>query len=460
MKRILFSFVLIVSLTTACNHNPGPLYRIERDQKFGYIDTLGNEVIPPQYILAGDFVRDLAYVITDTTRVHEEGTRDYLGMEFPYSVDTLFVTYGFINKNNKFEIKPTLSYYFVKNTRSLWTSIRDDDPLSAESIKRFFDDNIWFSKEGLALFQSKDGKFGYIDRKGDIAIEPIYSEAHYFSDGKAVVKQANGKEEEDPLSALNGLDNKFGCIDANGNTVIDFIYESLDNFLNDRSYGVLRSNKEREPGAAYIIDGAENRYLLDGKGNIISDPLPRIYVYCNFPKDGLAPVYPMFRGGILDTGSFFIDRNGETVTPGRGKTESEIERILSKPHKLTLFPEEGKFLDCSRFVNGYAPVSFDENKWTFVDTDLVVCGNENSDWYFEYAYPFSSGMAAVKLDGKYGYIDTEFNLVIPYQYDEAGYFEGPLAYVSRNKEGIIISSYINKKGQIVWQKVEKDKEYK
>lgn len=50
------------------------------------------------------------------------------------------------------------------------------------------------------------------------------------------------------------------------------------------------------------------------------------------------------------------------------------------------------------------------------------------------------------------------NMVIPCKFDVAGYFDGPLAYVSQFTDGATISSFINKKGEIVWQKIKNNLE--
>lgn len=49
---------------------------------------------------------------------------------------------------------------------------------------------------------------------------------------------------------------------------------------------------------------------------------------------------------------------------------------------------------------------------------------------FDGAYPFSEGLAAVEVDGKWGYVDTRRNMVILAVYDYAGPFSEGLAAVA------------------------------
>lgn len=61
------------------------------------------------------------------------------------------------------------------------------------------------------------------------------------------------------------------------------------------------------------------------------------------------------------------------------------------------------------------------------------------------ARDFSEGLAAVKQDGKWGYIDTNGTVVIPPQYDGANSFSEGLAAVQKNGKW----GYIDKTGNIV-----------
>lgn len=58
---------------------------------------------------------------------------------------------------------------------------------------------------------------------------------------------------------------------------------------------------------------------------------------------------------------------------------------------------------------------------------------------------FSDGMAWVKQNGKYGFVDKTGKVVITIQYDYAGSFSGGLASVMQNGK----SGFIDKKGEIV-----------
>ena len=61
---------------------------------------------------------------------------------------------------------------------------------------------------------------------------------------------------------------------------------------------------------------------------------------------------------------------------------------------------------------------------------------------FQHASDFSEGLAAVKLNGKYGFIDKTGKEIIPLKYDFANCFSEGLALVRLNNKWF----YIDKNG--------------
>lgn len=66
---------------------------------------------------------------------------------------------------------------------------------------------------------------------------------------------------------------------------------------------------------------------------------------------------------------------------------------------------------------------------------------------FDELYPFSEGMAAVRKDGKFGFINLKGELVIPCQYLCAGPFKEGLACVVKDEEDVKVS-FTNKEGKL------------
>lgn len=105
--------------------------RVHKNMRYGFINNLGNEVIPLIYDFASDFSEGVASV-------------------------KIANRYGFINKNGDIVIGFEFEY-------------------------------AGDFSEGYALIENK-GKMGYINKNGTIVIEPIYSSANSFENGKAEVE--------------------------------------------------------------------------------------------------------------------------------------------------------------------------------------------------------------------------------------------------------------------------------
>ncbi len=92
-----------------------------------------------------------------------------------------------------------------------------------------------------------------------------------------------------------------------------------------------------------------------------------------------------------------------------------------------------KYDGASNFSEGLAPVKLN-GKWGFIDK----LGNEVVPCKYDDVYHFSEGLAMVKLNGKWGFIDKLGNEVAPCKYDDAEEFFDGLALVALNgKYGFI-----------------------
>jgi len=115
----------------------------------------------------------------------------------------------------------------------------------------------------------------------------------------------------------------------------------------------------------------------------------------------------------------------------------------SQPNPRRLFPfcEDGKsgYMDrrgntvieprfdrAGDFAEGLAVVALEKRR-TYIDRRGVVQVTVPRQW--RHVRPFSEGLAACRIDGKYGFFDRQGKLVIPPRYDEASDFREGLAAV-------------------------------
>lgn len=189
--------------------------------------------------------------------------------------------------------------------------------------------------------------------------------------------------------------------------------------------------------------------------------------YCFFFSDGLLPVPQYDSDGNL-TGTNYVDRTGKTVIElgdeALGLAFSDGVALVAKPDswgetKIGAIDTKGNTVvpyeyidvpgDALGFVGGFAQLA-KKNAEGQYERFFVSADGKTAIPISEYneAQHFSEGLAAVKKDGKWGYIDTAGDLKIPceyeYNYDDMDAQNGMVLLYKDNKFG-----YANTKGEIV-----------
>lgn len=264
--------------------------------KWGYIDRTGNYAISPQYIMAFPFNEGLANVrfeggveghIDSTGRLVIEGS----GGMMRDGIVTI------IKKDNR---------VFVDRTgKMLFKAPRDS----------------WLVGGGLVAFM-QNGRMGFMDRKGNVIIQPLYHCDVNWRDRQFEEKitpvsavQADGKE-------------KFGFIDKIGKVIVAFQYDWAEQFFNglamvskDGKYGYVDTDGKvaiplQYDGADHFSEGmaaveVNGKWgFIDTKGRMVIQPqyLPRMWGRPLVFSEGMAAVR-------TETGTGAINRYGKMVIP-------------------------------------------------------------------------------------------------------------------------------------------------
>jgi len=268
-------------------------------------------------------------------------------------------------------------------------------------------------KSGLFLISIGD-KSGYIDRKGQIVINPQFGLANPFYDGLASV----------------AVGANFGYINESGNIVINPQFELTDSFA--------------EGLAAMKIGGVWG--FIDKSGKIVINP--QFARALNF-SEGLAQVAvgedmrgnPRW-GYINKSGKYVInpqfdgaqDFSGGVAGASLGRKWGYID----KSGKYVINPQ---FESAFPFTEGLAAVSLG-GKIGYVDKSGKYVINPQ----FDNAKSFSEGLAAVLIGGKWGYINEKGTYVINPQFRRAERFSEGRASVSSDND---VAGYIDKSGIFV-----------
>lgn len=216
------------------------------------------------------------------------------------------------------------------------------------------------SDAGLATCkQTSDGKWGYVDKKGQMAIAPQFDYAYTFQDGAAVVEMGDN----------------YGLIDKSGSFLITPMYKGGLSSLGESRIG-FRDEKTGKMG------------MLDQKGNVI-----------------VAAMY--------DGGSFFAD-NG-LIPVSQGKFVGYLDK--NGNIKLPL-----AFNQASPFYEGYAWIQRAENSNAeLIDTkgnNVLTLGQDEEPYT-----NFHNGLALVYnyKSRQYRYIDKKGSTIYAWSTGSSSY---------------------------------------
>lgn len=455
MKKLYLSLLLVALTLLSCN-NDSRLYRVQVDGLFGFIDSIGNVIIEPQYKYVGTFSKD-GYACVISHIAIEEETSPFSKLDIPWLSENMdsciHIKYGYINKKNELVVDTTnyLRIYF--NSINDWGGsylIDFAHKYMANSLA--FRENALnelILNDGLFVFQDKSSKlFGYKDIKGNIIIEPKYKLCRMFCNGVAVVKYEKDQLKTDSISdsSITESLNSKGVIDTDGNMVVTD-YAVINDYNKDGLTWALSTSFSLEDY------GLKRDWVqIDKKGDIKKGPISNIaHIYNN-------QEYPIIVIDIGFMGVFysFLDENGDFLTDFNGDKELSLNFDGSRRTEL--------FKDVTRFSRGLAGIigynADGESAWLFCDKHLEPISEP-----YDSLLPFSEGLAAVKQlihqdkfsshRGKWGFIsmdpDNTLSLSIPYSFSECGSFTNGLAYFKNWGATFDMEGYINKKGKIIWQ---------
>lgn len=258
--------------------------------------------------------------------------------------------------------------------------------------------------DGLAPVDDSSGKWGYLDMNGNRVIPCTWDAASPFEDGMAVV-----------MKKENIWHNKYAVIDKDANLIIPFEYESLEYigcdlfkyYISNRGYKII--DKRRE----------ENGH--------------RIWKSVGYFSEGVCQVEDS------DLKHGYIDRSGQNVIPcwwnGAGYFSEGLAVVYDKDLKYGVIDIHGTVvIPCyhdrlSEFHEGLCAFEKDK-KIGFINRDDEVV--LEAEWITDsfYSCGFHNGRFLVKNEeGKYGYIDKTGSLAIPFTWTRAEIFVDGTAWV-------------------------------
>jgi hypothetical protein len=297
----------------------------DRNFKYGYIDEAGRIVVYVKYDEVSQFSEGLAAVrIKDEWGYIDRSGRVAIGFRFDIAEsfhDGLARTCASKVNTGNVSAPSQLKCGFIDKTGRI--------VIRARTFQEFSD----FS-ESLAAVQAVNGKYGYVNTRGQTAISPAFTSAGKFSEGLAAVFFSSGSS---------------GYINRNGQTVIKGV--SGEAF----SGGRARVQKDLTSASARY----STRYgYINRNGNIV---IKEQFINGEEFSEGLASVQ------YDDLSHGYIDKDGKTAIASR-------------------------FYDADGFHNGLALVITDKKMEVRDKADIEK--DEMYVWhvtYYKYAYIDHSG---------------------------------------------------------------------
>ena len=446
--RLLFiaCSILIMASCHEKKQFDGYLYPIRENGLYGYIDSVGNRIIEPEYLWVSTFHNGLAMAVVDTiyrvvtdSMAYEIGERDTIK-----NVYRMYAKYGYINKSGRFTIEPRFVSYV--NMNEIGNVTNDMDDCSNALFRHSF-------RNGRAMFcDTTTWKDGYIDTKGNIVIEPIYFYSKPFSHGRAVVKELIAEPVIYDDLCLNPSKLRCSYIDTQGNPTTQNKYESLTNFNGRRGIGsfteIFKDSAGNKQGYTIHND------IIDGDGNLIKD-LGIWNSFYDYSRDGISVARQVMHfqvyDGMFDSYSF-VDEEGNYLQPLKGLSEYQLDSLGKCNDIMQVLPEDAPIADATYYNDGFAGITPDCERWFVIDKYFIIHGYGKESIY-ENFHAYNNGLAAVKRNGKWGFINKKIKEQIPCKYDSCGvvypYLEEVFEYDIQGE--LKKKAYINRKDSLVWE---------
>lgn len=294
------------------------------------------------------------------------------------------------------------------------------------------DDNARF-----AFINEQTQKWGFMDRNGNVVIEPQFEEIHMLA------ASVHGRRFTVPFKegmAAVQVNGKWGFINTNGKMVIKPHFEEVSDFEDGVAYGFIEDEVKLFDKTGEIVDNIANymtKKFLEGTGmeytvdefgglEIVNKKTGEKFDDCALFSEGLARVtkggYALYDAQVAGSVSGYIDMTGKVVIPLQFGYPS------------------------NDFHEGLASVSYHVGKGVWKMGFIDKTGRFAIEPQYQEAGDFHEGMAAVQVDDKCGFIDKTGKMVIPPQFYGVGNFSDGLAlFVNfERKQG-----FIDKSGEII-----------
>ena len=432
---ILFKIMIFILafVVISCNEEgASKLYRIQVKGLYGFVDDKGETIIAPKYRYVSNFSDDgYALVITAI----EEGFRIENGHRFYYEAGNE-IHYGIIDRTNHIVIDTTLITY-----KRLPDSI----------CTQFNNGELRFDEIILPEYEPSNGFFrvktGYNNLSG---VETSYKN---IKNGRIVDAYDLGHNRlfRPSYGGKDILDSKGNAIvtDTFGSIGYEYGHDKINPLYYNRS---LFKSAIYKQGKKWVRTSLDNYYVLSKEDISFYNGDQDAVVDAEVAQWLLIDTCGQIHKKLICIGKYGLLYEGDDLSIMVNCSDSICELINQYELTGVRFKlDDGHYLPLSEGYFGLKKSWGEQFGWAFCNSELT----HRSPEIYEDIKPFKNGLAAVKINGKWGYVDHSFQLVIPNDYDDCGNFDNGWAYFMKVDSKGKHEGYIDEQGHIVWQTMRK-----
>lgn len=390
-----------------------------KDNKWGVIDSNGQNVIDPSYlemIIVPNSKNDVFLCTYDVN--YNDGK--YKTKVLNSKNEEIFTNYDQVEaipnkdennnlwyESNVLKAKIADKYGIIDLTGKELTSVEYDEIIAIEGIKN-------------AIKVKKDNKYGVIDNEGKVLVKTEYKDVTNL-----------GKDNKEGF-IVQVEDNKYGVVDYSGNPILEAIYGEVSKIYGNDTYVVKENQKYtlvKKDGTELAATGFDEikQVLKNSENGVI------------FTKDNLYGVMKLTGEVIIEptyeelkeakSGIFIAKQSGKYAIidiEKNNKTEFKYTSI-DYDEKADIYVAEDE-----TFNNDILDSNFEVKlSGILIDKDSekgyieIKQGDEYKYYNFKFEekserdiYP-SRTLYLSKKDGKYGFVDKEGKVIVDYKYDDA-----------------------------------------
>lgn len=274
----------------------------------------------------------------------------------------------------------------------------------------------------------QDGLYGYVNPEGEYVIEPQYPLARTFSDGLACINKGGNRDMALGAGAMGGT--YYFINSKNKIQFNDFSSENPMSFYNN---------------VAVVTDADQNKSLLNKNGDIVAsgftvlgDCEENMIPAVREKEKKLGFIDPAGKWKIELPYKYFIGPYSDNLSAFTD-TDTKLSGFFDTAGKIAI---RAKYKSASNFKEGLARVKTDAT-YFFIDKN----NKKAFEREFEFAGDFSEGFCAVQQMGQWGFINKKGELKIDFaNYQGVREFSQGLAAV-KTAAGTV--GYIDTSGEMV-----------